>query len=154
MRNIDAVYGVESTAITLYRRDYSASHKEPRKLVNFSEMTGETIPSYRCETRPRILFLRCAPDTTPCLYSQWSDFVNRGRCNFRRQYVWICVCARVYPHYYGFCELSGSANLSGVTTYLFDLYFFLSKVIFRHGSYHMTKFHSYILNRWGINEKI
>lgn len=42
------------------------------------------------------------------LYSQWSDFVNRGQCNFRRPYVWVCV--HVYLHYYGFSELSGSAN--------------------------------------------
>lgn len=82
------------------------------------------------------LFLRCTTDATPCLYSQWSDFVNRGQCNLRRQYVWVRV--HVYLHYYGFCELSGSANLSEVTTtYLFGFYFFLFKVLFRHNSYHV-----------------
>jgi len=44
--------------------------------------------------RVRIQYLRCTPDTTPpCLYSQWSDFVDRGQCNFRRRSWRTYVCA-------------------------------------------------------------
>lgn len=47
--------------------------------------------------------LRIRP--SPCLHSQWSDFVNRGQCNFRRR-TWeracvrVCVCVHVITGFF------------------------------------------------------